>query len=83
MVTAPILRYPNFSKQFIIQTDAFLFVIGAVLSQLNPNGIEHPIAYCSHTLNNYKKNYIVTEKECLAVIYACKQFQVYIHGTHF
>ena len=83
LMTAPILNYPNFQKPFIVQTDVSLFAIGAVLSQLDNENVEHPVAYCSRTLNPHKKNYTVTEKECLAVIYACKQFQVYIHGTRF
>ena len=57
--------------------------IGAVLSQYDTKGNERPVAFCSRTLDAHEKNYTVTEKECLAVIYACKQFRAYIHGTHF
>ena len=34
-------------------------------------------------LNKLEQNYSVTERECLAVIYAVKQFRVYVHGVHF
>ena len=57
--------------------------MGTVLSQLDDENVEHPVVYCSQTLNPHKNNYTVTEKECLAVIYACKKFRVYIHGTRF
>ena len=65
LVTAPILNYPNFQKLFIVQTNASLFAVGAMLSQLeNENkNVEHPVAYCSRTLNPHNKNYTVTEKE--------------------
>ena len=74
---------PKLKKPFIVQANVSLFAVGAVLSQLDDENVEHPVAYCSRTLNPHKKNYTVTEKECLAVIYACKQFRVYIHGTRF
>ena len=74
--------YPNFKKQFILQTDASFTDIGAVLSQLDGDGKDCPIAFCSRVPDVHEKNYAVTEKECLAVIFACKQFRVYINGTH-
>ena len=72
MVEHSVLAYPNFKKEFIVQTDASLYAISAVLSQLDDEGTEHPIAYCSRTLNPHERNYTVTKKEYLAVIYAYK-----------
>ena len=83
LVSLPVLAYPNFNKIFIIQTNASLYAIGAVLSQEGEDGQEHPIAFISHVLNEHEKNYTVTEYECLAIIYACKQFYIYIHGVYF
>ena len=60
-----------------------MFAVGAICSQVDKHGIDHLIAYCSQTLNSHEKNYTVTKKECLAVIYACKQFRVYVHRTLF
>ena len=57
--------------------------LGGVLSQIGNNVYEHTIAYCSRVLNKHERNYSVTERECLAVIYAVKQFRVYVHGVHF
>ena len=78
-----LLLYPNFDKEFILQTNASIIAIGAVLSQIGDDGYEHPVAYCSRVLNKHEQNYSVTERECLAVIYAVKQFRVYVHGVHF
>lgn len=43
---APVLSYPDFTAEFILDTDASNHGIGAVLSQLK-NGVEHPVAYAS------------------------------------
>ena len=83
LISAPVLAYPNLSLPFIIQTDASLYAAGAVLSQVSLDGIERPIAYCSQILHKHKCNYTVTERECLAVIFALKQFKAYIYGTKF
>ena len=41
------------------------------------------MAYCSYALLSQERNYTVTERECLAVIYSYKQFCVYLHGVKF
>ena len=52
----PILQYPDFSKEFILTTDASNLAIGAVLSQ-GPIGSDKPIAYASTTLHTSEINY--------------------------
>ena len=46
----PILRSPDFDREFVLQTDASDRGVGAVLSQYNDYGDEHPIAYFSRKL---------------------------------
>ena len=41
---------PNFTKQFILQTDASNRGVGAVLSQLGNDGKDRPVAYFSRKL---------------------------------
>lgn len=69
LTESPILACPDFSKQFIVTTDASDFALGAVLSQAN-NGKEHPICYASRTLNDHVTNYLTIEKELLAIVWA-------------
>lgn len=83
LVTDPVLKYPDFSRKFILETDASDFALGAVLSQKFEDGKEHPIAYASRTLSDTECRYSATEKELLAIIYATKHFRPYIYGTKF
>ena len=53
-------------------------VIGAVLLQEDNNGIDHPVCYFSKKFNKHQKNYSTIEKECLALILAIQQFEVYL-----
>lgn len=78
-----VLRHADFSKRFFIQCDASEYGIGAVLLQLNDTGAEHPIAFYSHNLNAYQRNYSVTEKECLAAVMAIKKFRPYVELMQF
>ena len=45
------MTYPDFTKRFILATDASDWGIGAVLSQKDKENLEHPIAYASHLPN--------------------------------
>ena len=47
---------PDWTKPFIIDTDASETGIGAVLSQYDPSGTEHVIAYASRLLTKPAKN---------------------------
>lgn len=78
----PILQYPDFSKDFILTTDASNLALGAVLSQGNI-GSDKPIAYASRTLNSSELNYSTIEKELLAIVWATKYFRPYLYGRKF
>ena len=46
---APILSFPDFTKPFLLETDASGKGLGAVLSQKQEDGHYHPIAYASRS----------------------------------
>ena len=82
LMTSPILAYPDHSGEFFLDTDASDFGIGAVLSQVK-DGSEHVIAYASRALKKEEKNYCVTRKELLAVVFFVRYFRPYLYGRHF
>ena len=83
LITAPILSFPNFKRQFILDTDASFDSIGAVLSQIGESGTEQVIAYGSHSMSAHEKGYCITRKELLAIFYFCQHFNHYLYGKKF
>ena len=68
LIMSPILIYPDWTKEFILFTDASTFALRAVLSQKDLNDQERVVAYVSRSLLPTEKNYSATELECLAVV---------------
>ena len=77
--TAPVLAFPNFKDDFYLCTDASNVGIGAVLMQ-KFSGKFRAIAYASRLLNKPERNYSVTDREALAVVWALRHFRVLILG---
>ena len=82
LTNSPILTHPDFSKSFILDTDASDQSIGAVLSQ-EIEGKEKVVAYASRCLSKSERKYCVTRKELLAVIHFIKYFRHYLYGRKF
>lgn len=82
LCSEPILKYPDFTKTFILTTDASNKALGAILSQ-GEIGQDLPICFASRTLNKSENNYTTTELECLAIIFGVKQFRPYLYGRKF
>lgn len=76
--SAPVLAYPDFCKDFVLETDASIKGLGAVLSQKQSDGKLYPIAFASRALSPPEKNYAVIELETLAVVWACSHFHAYL-----
>lgn len=82
-LTGPdIMAFPMPNEEFILDTDASNYSIGAVLSQIQ-NGQERVISYASRTMNKAETNYCVTDKELLAVKYFVEYFKQYLLGRKF
>ena len=53
--TAPVLGYPDFSREFILEIDASLNGLGTILSQQGKDGQIHVIAYVSQLIAPLRK----------------------------
>ncbi|XP_035266158.1 uncharacterized protein LOC118223565 isoform X2 [Anguilla anguilla] len=82
LCSEPVLVTPAFDQTFVLQTDASLVGIGAVLSQIR-EGAEHPVTYISRKLLTHERNYATVEKECLAVKWAMDKLRYYLLGREF
>ena len=81
LVTAPIVVIPDWNKEFEIMCDASDYEMGAVLGQRTKK-IFRAIYYARKTFNEVQENYSTTEKEMLAMVFACEKFRPYILGSH-
>ncbi len=72
---APTLINPNFDKDFILYTLDGDSSILALLTQLNDEEIEQPLAFFSEGLKDYENNYNFVEKQVLAILRALKKFR--------
>ena len=82
LISAPILAFPDFNHDFILDTDASTDGLGAVLSQQSAEG-EKVIAYASRTLTKPERQYCTTRKEMLALVWGIRQFRPYLYGQAF
>ena len=69
------LAFPDFSKPFVIHTDASHTQLGAVISQ-----DEKPIAFYSRKLNPAQTRYTTTERELLSIVETLKEFRNILLG---
>ena len=83
LVTLPVLVYPDYSRPFILDTDASNTGIGAVLSQLDEEGRKHAIAFGSRVLSKPERQYCVTRRELLAVVTFTQHFRSFLLGRPF
>ena len=83
LVSNQVLRSPDASLPFVLETDASGRGVGAVLTQVNQVGEAHPVAFFSRKLLPQEEKYATVEKECLAIRLAVAAFRVYLLGREF
>jgi len=78
LIQAPVLAIPDFSKPFVLETDASDLGIGAVLMQEG-----HPISYLSKSLSIQNQALSTYEKECMAILLAVDKWRSYLQAQEF
>ena len=80
LVSTPVLVMPQFTQEFILDTDASGEGLGAVLSQVI-EGEEKVVAYASKTLTRTERKYCATRREMLALVWGTHHFRPYFVWT--
>ena len=76
---SPVLAFTDYTKDFLLETDASREGLGAVLSQKQEDGRFHPVAYGCRALTMHEKNYHSTKLEFLALKWAVTEhFKEYL-----
>ena len=83
MQTPPVLIPRHWEQEFVLQVDASNRGLGAILSQQDKEGLEHPISYASRKLQPREEKLSTTEKECLGIVWAVELFRYYFFGRKF
>ena len=87
LCTAPVLGYPDFTREFVLETDASLKGLGAVLLQQQKDGSICVIAYASQSLHPSERsmhNYSSAKLELLVLKWAItEKFWDYLLGLWF
>ncbi|GKD66298.1 putative reverse transcriptase domain-containing protein [Tanacetum coccineum] len=76
LCSAPIMALPEGSEDFVVYYNALHKGLGAVLMHR-----EKVIAYASHQLKIYKKNFTTHDLELGSVVFALKIWRYYLYGT--
>ena len=76
------LKLPDFSKTFIVTTDASSQGLSGILAQ-RENGIDHPISFFSKKITDSQAKYSATQLELLAVVETLDHFKPYLMCSKF
>jgi hypothetical protein len=77
LITAPIIQPPKWDEPFEIMCDTSNYAVGAILGQRDDKKL-NVVFYASRSLDEDQKHLATTEKELLAIVFACDKFRPYI-----
>ena len=80
IIQAPILRYLDTTKPYIVYTDTSDDACGAQLSQMH-NKAEFPVAFLSHTFTDTQQRWSTPEQEAYGIYFTIKKWNYYLQGA--
>ena len=83
LIEPPVLALPQKGLTYSVDTDASEYQVGCTLFQTYPDGSRKPLGYWSRSIREAEHNYSVSEKECLAVVWAITTLRPYLQFEHF
>src|SRR5688572_30932573 len=76
-----ILYVFDVGKPFNLYCDSSDFAVGAVLTQMDDNGIERPVSFISQKLTDTQRRWATVEKEAYAIVWALNKLKEIIIGS--
>ena len=80
IIKAPILRYPDTTKPYIMYTDTSNNACRVQLSQMHEEA-EFPVAFLSHTFTDTQRRWSTPEQEAYGIYFAVKKWNYYLQGA--
>ena len=80
IIQAPILRYPDTTKPYIVYTDASDDARRAQLSQIHDR-TKFPVAFLSHTFTDTQRRWSTPEQEAYGIYFTVKKWNYYLQGA--
>ena len=80
IIQAPILRYPDTTKPYIVYMDASNDTCGAQLSQMHEEA-KFPVAFLSHMFTDTQQRWSTPEQEAYGIYFAIKKWNYYLQGA--
>ena len=77
------MAHPDLRKSYRLYTDASDIAVGAILVQLDEEGVERPIQYISRCFRGTETRWSTIEMEAFAIIFALKKLRPYLFGAKF
>ncbi len=79
-LTSPFFIHVDPSKPFVLETNAFDFAVGVVLSQLGKNNLLRLVKLCFYKFSFTKINYKIHDKELLTIVDVFEKWHHLLEG---
>ncbi|XP_059209654.1 uncharacterized protein K02A2.6 [Centropristis striata] len=83
LASSHVMAYSKQDAETHVVVDASPVGLGAILSQKQNDGAYKPVYYASRALSDVERRYSQTEREALAIVWACEKFHVFLYGKDF
>ena len=83
ILSEPVLWHPDYSRLFVLKTDASGIAAAAILEQLDDNSKPYAVGYGSKKFTTTQQNWDTREREAYAALWGCEFFRHFLLGSPF